>query len=262
MDLDGWRRLRPGSTPGVILAVDFTLAKVRAQATFDDLARLLPDGPAIWCTDGSGWPATAGDPAAHLRQWLAHTRALAGLGAVRGVLGFCAGAPLAGALTGALAAGTAQRGQAPPLVLLDPTEPDAQTLVQTADAAMRTMSAEPGPVPPGTGDLGRLATLLTERYAAAAGPVCAAQGVPPAIADQLTRRVGTHLRYLALSATAVTGNADAALLVLSRDHEVPARLGGTPHVRLDVGQNELLTASGAARAIADALAATTSAEGP
>jgi thioesterase domain-containing protein len=261
MDLDGWRRLRPGSTPGVLLAVDFTLAKVRAQANFDDLAHRLPAGPALWCTDGSGWPATGGDPAAHLRQWLNRTRDLtdrADTGDVRGVLGFCAGATLAGAL----AADLADRGQAPPLVLLDPTEPDAQTMVETCDAAVRNMSAEPGPAPPDTGDLDTLATLLTERYAAAAGPVCAAQGIPSAIAEQLRRRVETNLRYLALSATAGLGHAGAALLVLSRDHEVPARWRGARHVRLDAGQNELLAASGAARAVADALAATIPAERP
>jgi hypothetical protein len=239
----------------MLLTVDFTLAKVRAQANFADLAGGLPDGPAVWGTEESCWPVTGGDPAIELEQWLRRTREAVGAGGtVRGVLGFCAGAGPAGALAAALAEGD---GPPPPLVLLDPVAANAHTMTEQCEAAARRMTATPPQAaPPGTEDLDRLATLLTERYAAVAGPVCAEQRIPAPIVEQLRLRVEANLRYLALCATAGLSRADPALLVLSRDHGVPPRLRGARAVRLEVSQNELLADSGAARAVAGALAAT------
>jgi hypothetical protein len=253
--IDGWRLLRPGSAPGAVLTIDFTLARVRAQANFGDLARLLPEGPAVWGTDESCWPATGGPPGRQLEQWLSRSRGFGG--GVRGVLGFCAGASLAGAL----AAGLGGDGPVPPVVLLDPVAADAQTMIDACGDATRRMAGTGGaaglaalPDPRAADDLDGLATLLTEGYAAVAAPVCAAQRIPQPIVAQLRQRVGTHLRYLALCATAALDRAGVAVLVLSRDHAVPARLRGAREVRLAAGQNELLADPGAALAVAGALA--------
>ena len=43
-----------------MLTIDFTVAKVRGQAGFADLAPLLPDGFAVWGTDQDPWSAGAG----------------------------------------------------------------------------------------------------------------------------------------------------------------------------------------------------------
>jgi hypothetical protein len=255
--LDGWRLLRPGSGPGVVLSIDFTLARARAQANFGDLARLLPDGPAVWGTGEACWPVAAGSPDAQLEHWLRHSRGFGG--EVRAVLGFCAGGSLARALAGRFA----ESGDpAPTVVLLDPVVANAQTMIDQCDISVRRIATAPGgpataaapPDLPGTDDLDVLATLLTERYAAVAAPVCAAQGVPPAIIEQLRQRMEANLRYLALCATAGTGSTGAAVVILSRHHVPPPGMRGDREVRLNVGQNELLADPDAAVAVADALA--------
>jgi hypothetical protein len=298
--LDGWRLLRPGSGPGVVLSVDFTLARVRAQANFGDLARLLPEGPAVWGTGETCWPAASGSPTVQLEHWLRRSRDFGG--EVRAVLGFCAGASLARALAERLADGGAP---APAVILLDPVAANAQTMIDQCDVAVRRIAAPPGggphgatppgatlpgatlpgatlpdsalpgealpdsalpdptlpdstlpalSEPPDAVDLDVLATQLTERYAAVAAPICAAQGVPPSITEQLCQRVEINLRYLALCATAGPGATAAALLVLSRDHVPPPGMLGDREVRLDLGQNELLGDADAALAVAGALA--------
>jgi hypothetical protein len=273
--LDGWRLLRPGSGPGVVLSVDFTLARVRAQANFGDLARLLPEGPAVWGTGETCWPTASGSPTVQLEHWLRRSRDFGG--EVRAVLGFCAGASLARALADRLADGG---DPAPAVILLDPVAANAQTMIDQCDVAVRRIAAPPGGAPPGATlpdstlldstlpdpplpdpaelpdavDLDVLATQLTERYAAVAAPICAAQGVPPSITEQLCQRVETNLRYLALCATADPGATAAALLVLSRDHVPPPGMPGDREVRLDVGQNELLGDADVALAVAGALA--------
>lgn len=260
MTLDGWRLLRPGSGQGVVLSVDFTLARVRAQANFGDLARLLPEGPAVWGTGETCWPAASGNPTDQLEHWLRRSRDFGG--EVRAVLGFCAGASLARALADRLTGGG---DPAPAVILLDPVAANAQTMIDQCDVAVRRIAAPPGgpssgavlpdpPELPDAVDLDVLATLLTERYAAVAAPICAAQGVPPAITEQLCQRVETNLRYLALCATADPPATAPALLVFSRDHVPPAGMRGGREVRLDVGQNELLADADVALAVAGALA--------
>src|SRR5690606_31345841 len=91
----GWRRLRDGGTGGVVLTVDFTVAKVRAQASFADLAPRLPDRFSVWSTDETAWVPGPGSSAEQLAQWLDSAADLDG--PVRAGLGFCGGASLAAA---------------------------------------------------------------------------------------------------------------------------------------------------------------------
>jgi hypothetical protein len=255
--IHGWRLLRAGSGPGAVLSVDFTLAKVRAQANFGDLAPALPAEYPVWATDETSWPSSAGLAGEQVKAWLRTGTEVAA--PVSGVLGFCASASLAGALAGRLAEAG---GSTPPVVLFDPVTVGAQTLLDQFDAAMRRMRPSTGEsaVPDPPTDLSALATLLADRYAATATEVCAGQGVPASIIDQLCRRVETNLRFLTLCATAGLGPRSADLLVLSREHEVPPPLRGVRAVRIDATQNELLAHPDAARATADVLAASLTGE--
>lgn len=237
-----------------MLCVDFTLAKVRAQANFGDLAPGLPGEYAVWGTDETGWPTSAGAPGKQLAQWL--DRGGDSAAPVRAVLGFCGAASLATTLASAV-------GSAPQVVLFNPVTVNGQTMVDQFDASLRRVAGTVDEAAlraaradlPTSGDLDELGTLLARRYAAVAGAACAAQGVPPSIVDQLCQRVETNLRYLALCATASLDTARPTLLVLSRDHAgSPAQLRGVPEVRVDATQNELLSHPDAARAVAGVLA--------
>jgi len=241
--------------------VDFTQARVRAQAGFADLADLLPAGPAVWGSDERAWRP---DPAGRMslddsrEEWLAGAAELVGGlgGGVRAVLGFCAGAAPACALAHRLGR---RDGTPPPVVLFDPTAATARTLHEqfeaalgalargadaadvdrARDAARRDLAAEPDPA--------RLADLLVGHYGALAEPACAAQGVPAAIAAQLTDRFATHLRYLALAAGTPLDPPPGAVAVLSAGH-APPPLGATTLLRLDADATALLADPRAAAA--------------
>jgi hypothetical protein len=209
------------------VAVDFTLAKVRAQANFADLAQHLV-GCAVWASDETGWPATPGDARTHLDDWRARTAAL---GNFHAVLGFCAGAGLAASL-----AGDAR------LVLFDPVVVSSPTIAGHYADAVRRMGAEPD-APPDAG-----VEDLAERYAVVARKALGERGVPDSITAELSARVAANLRYLAMCGAAGLDGRRPDLVVLSKDHEVPAGLHGCPQVRLDVAQERLLAEPEAARA--------------
>ncbi|MFI5907472.1 hypothetical protein [Dactylosporangium sp. NPDC051541] len=233
MAIGGWRLLSSSaSNARAVVAVDFTLAKVRAQANFGDLATHLPAAVTLWASDETGWPAEPGDPRAHLAAWRSRAAAL---GNFHAALGFCAG----GALAGALAPAGAR------LVLFDPVLVSARTIVEHYADAVRRTGAEPDPVPDGDAD----ADDLAARYAVVARKFLAGQGIPDAIVDQLCGRVAVNLRYLAMSRAAGLEGLRPDRLVVSRDHEVPAPLADVPCVRLDVSQDELLATPAAADAV-------------
>jgi hypothetical protein len=245
--LTGWRLLRAGAGSEAVLGVDFTQARVRAQAGFAQLAPMLPELYAVWGTTEEGWQLP-GDPAARLSGWLAASAALP----ARAVLGYCAGASLACALARHLAA--------PDLVLFDPSVAGPLTLYHQFDAALGSLAAVLTEAEVTAArdaarreadradDLDALAAALAGRYAALARPACASQGVPASIADQMCARLATHLGYFALSAAAELTYPADTLVVLSADHDPPLRGGRV--VRLPVGRDALL----GARAAADLLA--------
>ena len=251
----GWRRLQPGSGAGALIAIDFTLAKVRAQANFADLAAQLPAQYSIWGSDETGWPSVPGDPRGQLDEWLA--RAAQVDAPVRAVLGFCASATLALALAEHLAAA----GQAAPaVVLFDPVTVGARTLMDQAREAMSHLAAGHGPSAEPVDldndiDIGldNVATRLAARYAERAAAVGIAQSIPASIVDQLCRRVSANLRFLTMCGSATTAERRPDLLVLSRDHRVPSPWRDAPEVRLGVGRNDLLAHAPTAQATAQLL---------
>ena len=228
MSIRGWRLLSGATSAWTVVAVDFTLAKVRAQANFGDLAPHLPADCAVWGSDETGWPAARGDAREHLAEWRERTAAL---GTFHTVLGFCAGAALAGSL-----AGDAR------LVLFDPVAVSSPTIAEHYAAAVSRMGAEPDASPDADAD------DLAERYAVVARKALGDQGVPDSIAVALCARVAANLRYLDMCRVAGIDGHQPDLVVLSRDHELPAVLDKSPQVRLDVAQEQLLAEPAAARA--------------
>lgn len=255
MPFSGWRLLRAGAGPQAVIGVDFTQERVRAQAGFAQFAAMLPEPYAVWGTVEEGWQLP-GDPATRLSTWLAAAEALP----ARAVFGYCAGSSLACALARHLAERT---GGAVDLVLFDPSVTGALTLYYQFDAALGSLAAVLGEVEVTAAraaaeresaeapDLDTLATALTRRYTALAGPACATLGVPESIVDQMSARLATHLGYYALSAAAELDYPPDALVVLSERHEPPGPEGR--HLRLPVDQNSLLGDPSAARAVADLL---------
>lgn len=233
MAIGGWRLLSGAATSArTIVAVDFTLAKVRAQAGFGDLAPHLPADCAVWGSDETGWPATPGDAREHLAEWRERASAL---GNVRAVLGFCAGAALAGSLAGRSARDAR-------VVLFDPVAVSSRTIAEHYAAAVRRMGAEPDAPPDADAD------DLAGRYAVVARKALGEQGVPDSIAAELCARVAANLRYLAMCRAAGLDGLRPDLVVLSRDHELPAVLANSPQMRLDVAQEQLLAEPAAAGA--------------
>lgn len=267
MSPDGWQVLRAGSGPAV-LAVDFTQAQVRSGPGFRKLAALLPPPHPVIGSDETRWMELAGDdPAGWLAGWSADAGAFGD--GIHAVFGYCAGA----ALAVALAHRAGRHGAQPPVVLFDPTTVTATTLYEqfhdaldglagpAPDADLRAARADGRTDLAATGAgatdpraLAHLAALLSDRYAAVARPACAAARIPPAIADQLCRRLLTYLRYLVLSSTATHPPPEAAVLVLSADHQPPPTCAGHTQVRLDIGQADLLGDPAAAGVAARALA--------
>lgn len=243
----------------MVLCVDFTQAKVRAQRGFADLTDLLPGETPVAGTVETAWQEP-GSPQQRLERWLANSEQFGHN--VRAVFGFCAG----GALASALARRLADRfGTAPRLVLFDPSQVDAQTLhyqftsalaslasTLAADDVREAEQAARQETDAAT-DLESLAASLADRYTVLSRQACAKQGVPPAIADQLSARICTHLRYLALSAATPLSCGQRPLLVLSAGYQAPP-VPDAVQRRIDVDQAALLGDPATARAAVEWLA--------
>jgi hypothetical protein len=248
-----WRLLRAGEGAPAVLCVDYSQTQARAEATFHDLAAALPAPYPVWGTDEGAWrdedlPA---EP----------------VGAIAGILGFCAGASLACAMAERVARRT---GTPPPVVLFDPWVVAAAALLHefdraidgvaagmaserldTAKAAAREHLSEyadrSGP------RLAPMAGALADRYAALARPVCAAQRVPERIIDQLCARTRSYLDYLVRSASVPLRCPPRTLVVTSDGFEAPPISGPHRVLRLDVDHDGLLAAAEATAALARVL---------
>ncbi|MEU6556259.1 hypothetical protein ABZ915_39320 [Streptomyces sp. NPDC046915] len=223
-----WRPLTEGGDV-LVLAVDFEPA--RGEASFTDLApelardglRILEIRPGAVPRTSPAWDQT---PEAYLTPWLDELGAAARK--VHAVLGHCAGAGLASALTGRLA----DDGPRPVLVALDPEVPDASELRRAYTTAIDSLAPQldqqaqaeayaPASAPDadadaGTGGLGTLAASLDAAYRTACTTACAALGVPETFRRQLEHRFTSYLEYLVAAARgAATAPAEPGLTVLS-----------------------------------------------
>lgn len=226
-----------------MLTIDFTVAKVRGQAGFADLAPLLPDGFAVWGTDEDSWSAGPGDLQTQLDAWLARASQIDS--PVRAIFGFCGGASLACALARRLG------GPHPPaVVLFDPAVIGPLNMLAQLTDSLRQLAGPAGHQDElDTGissddiahlDVGEVAELLTKHYSVRAAEVGAARSIRPATMADLCRRFEAYLRYLALCTAAWSRERVApALIALSRGHDVPPELAGAPVVPVDATQHVL-----------------------
>jgi hypothetical protein len=245
--LTGWRTLNgAGAVDRLVLAVNFDAG--RGVSGFGDLAANLADHRVLECL-----PAYAHDVTA-----LSAEVQPAGRTGVCGVLGYCAGAPVALAL--------AERFGDPPVVVFDPIAVDAATLVAEYTAAIGPLSDRLGDDERsaatdvtagagGTGDLAALANLLDAAYRRALRAACGRLRVAAAVEEQLAERFSRYLRYLVNAAGCRSAAAPAAV-ALSRSHVAPAASGAT-HRRFDVAADRLLADEGVASFVKDHIGAST-----
>ncbi|MFE5587736.1 hypothetical protein [Kitasatospora sp. NPDC056531] len=128
----GWDRLVRGRQGALVLAVDFD-GSTRQEATFRDLARLLPDQLDVW----HAVPPTA--DAEHADEYLAWwLESLPRPGErVSAVLGYCAGGVYAAALADAIELRQEVR---PEVVLFNPGAPNTTTLSRDLFGALGSMT--------------------------------------------------------------------------------------------------------------------------
>lgn len=245
----------------MILSIDFTVAKVRGQASFADLAPHLPDGYAVWGTDQDAWSTGPGDLWAHLDAWLDHGREVDS--PVRAIFGFCGGASLACALAHRLGG-----SPTPVVVLFDPAVVGPRNMLAQLTDSLRQLAGPAGREPDfdiGISpddiahlDVGEVAQTLTKHYAVRAAEVGAARSIRPATMADLCRRFEAYLRYLALCSAAWSRErVTPGLVVLSRGATVPPELGDVPAVSVDTPQHVLLGHPETARAASEVLVGVT-----
>lgn len=227
-----------------MLSIDFTVAKVRGQASFADLAPQLPEGFAVWGTDQDAWSTERGDVWAHLDAWL--DQGSPADGPVRAVFGFCGAAALACALARRLAG-----PQTPAVVLFDPVQVGPSNMLAQLTDSLRQLAGPAGQDPDfdvGVSlddlahlDVGEVAEVLTKRYTVRAAEVGAARSIRPATMADLCRRFEAYLRYLALCSAAWSRERVVpSRIVLSRGHDVPSEMVDVPAVPVDASEHVLL----------------------
>jgi hypothetical protein len=264
MSDNGWRLLRAGTGPAAIVAVDFGLA--RRAAGFPELAALLdvPDTilqPAVHSPSNDLLNHTSTE---HIAAWQDELDAR-GL-RVRAVLGFCAGASLAGALAAGLAGRDGADG--PPVVLLDPRivgpvqlttafEEAVASFAPAADAAevdrARARVAEATSDPARLRDDPRaVVAAVGAAYEGVVRDAFRALGMDDDLPNELVAYFRAYLDYLALAAQpAVPGPPPGSTVLTSRSFPLPA--GWVADRTFPVAREDLLASADTATAITELL---------
>ncbi|MGV9980036.1 hypothetical protein ACWDUH_20395 [Micromonospora wenchangensis] len=230
-----WRVLADGSA-GVVLTVAFEAR--RGDPGFADLASYLTGYRVLEAVPPATTVAEVTEYDSYIEPWL--TGALADGSSVVGVLGHCAGAPLAARLATAI---RRCRAAEPALVTVDPVLVDSRIAAQEYRRAVDSLAAQLTPeelagalaVGAGTGPTttGRallpVLVALEDAYRTALAAACRTVRVPAAMRQQLADRFSAYLAYLAassLSADEPQAVAPLGALVLSgtQDAEYPAGL--------------------------------------
>lgn len=254
MTTGAWRCLRQGDGE-IIATVDFLPG--RFEAGFAELATLLGGTetvleavvPAVEPADETdlvaGWLVGCGD----------------GIGTVKAVLGYCAGASLACALADRVAG----RGVVPAVVLFDPQPVTKWTLygqfVRVVEAVesfgragclqdeiLRARELVERSEGPGSD----LTNRLADRYRTLVGSALAELDVEAGYVDELHQRFLGYLGYLELARrTPLRSSECEPFVILSATHEnVP---DGWPSQRFEVARSELLRNEAVARAVGDVI---------
>jgi hypothetical protein len=224
-DAQAWIPLLEQRSGRLVLAVDVD-GSVRREASFWDLADILPTAVDVWHTTlPSGAPLGTLSPDAYLDRWLAHRphpdRP------VEAVLGYCAGSLYACALADRLQAGQPR----PEVVLFNPGIPDQNTLRRDFTGMM---SAMPG-LPEATretlldlqnarqwGDFESAAEHCLGSYREACSIMADQLGLEADLSDQMVDIFASYLGYLgAARALARSSTWRTATSIVSSDHAQP-----------------------------------------
>jgi hypothetical protein len=253
-----WTRLGGRANGDLVLAVDFD-GSGRKEATFRDLARLLPGHLDVWhAVPPPGCDRAPAPASRYLQWWEGYPRA----GRVFSVLGYCAGSVFACALADDI---ESRQGLRPRVLLFNPGPPTTATLNRDFRAVVNSMTILDDDE---RGALHRRADEARERsgddfdvvraqfaamYAEACGLAFARFGIDPDVGRQLTGLFHSYVSYLA-AARQVTRDPrwDSAVCLTSREH------AGThftsTEIPFDLIRTDLLASSQVAGAVGDLLA--------
>jgi hypothetical protein len=257
MQLTNWYQIRPRNAPGVVLAVDFMSGRDEP-----DLAQFTDRLALPYTTLGTLAPEAVphGDPTAYVNCW--HSEIVANQLQVHAVLGHCASASFAIALTARLTADASAAGTAPPLALL--LNPEAVNLrmfhwqfvwaiepfvsylpemtIEKAHDIARRCAESNGP------DLGSVGLVLCREFRALISPAFHALDLDETATDEMCERFESYMSYLTaawrLSSCASSVN---LAMFLTTDHDAPDGLAGDMQI-FDVPAAELLVSTGVASA--------------
>jgi hypothetical protein len=255
-----WREVGPGADEDVVLAVDFGTG--RGGASFADLAVNLAPGHRVLLTvppapeSSKEIPGESGRYASRLIEDLLATGV-----SVRAVLGYCAGADLAGVVCDVLAGAGHFR---PRLVTLDPEPAGVGTLHEEFQLAVEPLSAH---LPAddvvatlnGAADatavaeasrLSALALVLSQYYRQLVPSFIERRRLPTRLGGELCRRFDSYVAYLvACGEASRRGRAAADLSIISNQH---AGGGEARHMlRFQARRSELLSSPQVAATVAE-----------
>ncbi|XVS61669.1 hypothetical protein ACQPYE_25630 [Actinosynnema sp. CA-299493] len=240
MELSSWRRLSDRG-PDLVLCLDFPGG--RASAGFPDLAASSTADVSFLHVGRIG----AGPLDEAVARWT--DEALAGGGAVRAVLGYCAGASLATCVADAVA----ERQAAPRVLLFDAARTGAGSLagefggiLQSSAEHLTEQEREDAQALADTlveehpDDLPRVADALAARYDELMRSVATRLSLDDYFRGELVKGFRTYLDYLLLASAGRFGlAAGEPLFVHSRDYPLP--VDGDVHLTVfDVEHEELL----------------------
>lgn len=243
-DPDGWRTVVPADGP-LLLVVNFEFG--RGAAGFAELAKRLPDFRLLECLPPPSQSGVVGHDA-FVR--LLYRGAAEARRPIRGVLGYCAGAPLARMIADHLAG----RGMpAVPVVVFDPITVDSHTLVgefhtATASLLSRLEAEERAAIdavarrwdsPGSPSEVVEVSTELATGYRRALAAACTRLPVAPAVQQQLATRFSAYLAYLVSAACAPPDAAPPTAVVMSDEFPEPPT-GAFRRLRRDIPADRLL----------------------
>lgn len=198
-----WTRVSDEGGNRRVLAVDFD-GSGRPEATFRDLARLLPGHFDVWHAVAPPDSYRMGEPAdRYLTWWGDYLRC--DQEPVAAVLGYCAGSMFASALADRI---EATAGRRPAVLLFNPGAPSVDTIHRDFDGIIGSMPtlnhAERCEMPRRSreirdrhnGDFERVSCEFAAMYLRACETVFGRLGIDPDICDELTGLFQAYLRYL------------------------------------------------------------------
>jgi dienelactone hydrolase len=256
-----WTRLGEHAAADLVLAVDFD-GSGRKEATFRDLARLLPKHLDVWHAVPPPYRPDATVEASHFLDWWAD---LPQPGRVHSILGYCAGSVFASRLADRI---ESRQGMRPTVVLFNPGSPsvstlnrdfrpivDSLTILTKEERATLHRRADETLAQRGD-DFDAVSAEFVAMYLEASDKAFERYGIDPDVGQQLTRLFRSYLSYLSAARQVVRDSRWASAISLnSREHAGP-RFTETER-SFDLSRAELLNSSEVVATVCDLLAVRT-----